>query len=336
MYGTYDVSKGTVTITVDEKGDHHITQTTTDEAGNTIYATNKDGDTVKDLIDNDITLTGTTGSNAVTIDSGKEGNTAKVTLDNVSLSVSGYQTTDSPLTVRGKGKTELELNGSNRLNGNGTSAAGLRKEGTGNLTIKGDAADDALLTYNPDHTSNFGEGNAVVARLFHDGVLYKTVHNLTYVKDTTGCSLLHDWVKAPDGEYKAPTLDEEGYIDCICQIDGCGEKARLVLPKLTPDEPDAPAPVAPVTPVTPDAPAQDETPGTVPAEDITVIPADTADAAQGETAAVTPIGAQGTVQAAADALPQTGVNWFTAFASALSGFALMAAGLVLNRKKCKH
>ena len=41
MYGTYDVSKGTVTITVDEKVDHHITQTTTDEAGNTIYATNK-------------------------------------------------------------------------------------------------------------------------------------------------------------------------------------------------------------------------------------------------------------------------------------------------------
>lgn len=142
MYGTYDVSKGTVTITVDEKGDHHITQTTTDEAGNTIYATNKEGDTVKDLIDNDITLTGTTGSNTVTIDSGKEGNTAKVTLDNVSLSVSDYQTTDSPLTVRGEGKTELELNGSNRLNGNGTSAAGLRKEGTGNLTIKDDVNDN--------------------------------------------------------------------------------------------------------------------------------------------------------------------------------------------------
>ena len=125
-----------------KKGDHHITQTTTDEAGNTIYATNKEGDTVKDLIDNDITLTGTTGSNTVTIDSGKEGNTAKVTLDNVSLSVSDYQTTDSPLTVRGEGKTELELNGSNRLNGNGTSAAGLRKEGTGNLTIKDDVNDN--------------------------------------------------------------------------------------------------------------------------------------------------------------------------------------------------
>lgn len=71
--------------------------------------------------------------------------------------------------------------------------------------------------------------------------------------------------------------------------------------------------------------------------DTTVTPADVADTAQDETAAVTPAGAQSTVQAdTASTLPQTGVNWLAALASALSGVALLTAGLFLNRKESKH
>ena len=66
-------------------------------------------------------------------------------------------------------------------------------------------------------------------------------------------------------------------------------------------------------------------------------PADVADTAQDETAAVTPAGAQSTVQAdTASTLPQTGVNWLAALASALSGVAMLTAGLFLNRKESKH
>lgn len=73
------------------------------------------------------------------------------------------------------------------------------------------------------------------------------------------------------------------------------------------------------------------------AVDTTVTPADVADTAQDETAAVTPAGAQSTVQAdTASTLPQTGVNWLAALASALSGVALLTAGLFLNRKESKH
>lgn len=47
---------------------------------------------------------------------------------------------------------------------------------------------------------------------------------------------LHDWQLNPEGEYKEPTLEEDGYADCICSIDKCGQTKRVVLPKLTPEE----------------------------------------------------------------------------------------------------
>lgn len=177
---------------------------------------------------------------------------------------------------------------------------------------------------------------------------YNTVHNGKYVGMEDNNQDLHQeddahiWGRSQIIKYATP--DEQGTIRHYCSVDGCkgyyDEPYDYVEP--SPDESTPVTPVTPVTPETPDTPAQDETPDstpadTTPAEDITVTPADTADTAQDETAAVTPAGAQSTVQAdTASTLPQTGVNWLAALVSALSGVALMAAGLFLNRKESKH
>ena len=192
------------------------------------------------------------------------------------------------------------------------------------------------------------------------GTLTKVVHNRKYMEEHPEEIVdinklkdedLHDWQLNPDGEYKEPTLEEDGYADCICGIDKCGQTKRVVLPKLTPEpsEPDVPGDNTPNTPnkpdtpkqpdgttpapVTPDAPVQDAVPDTAPAD--TLAADTTADAA------VVPADAQNMVQdakpeaaapAAAAVLPQTGANWLAVVGSALSGLFLLAAGFVLDRK----
>ena len=187
------------------------------------------------------------------------------------------------------------------------------------------------------------------------GTLTKVVHNRKYMEehpeeivDITKLKDddLHDWQPDPEGEYKEPTLEEDGYVDCICSIDKCGQTKRVKLPKLTPEpsEPDTPStPETPDTPdtpnkpdtpkqpdgttpapVTPDAPAQDGTaPADTPAADTTATVQNVAQNAEPEAAAA---------PAAAAALPQTGANWLAVAGSALSGLFLLAAGFVLDRK----
>lgn len=235
--------------------------------------------------------------------------------------------------------------------------------------------------YNEDGSSNLGEKNSVVINYYKNasvtneplqlpetldryagfsyghygqhctiagGTLTKVVHNRKYMEENPNIDTsklkdedLHDWKLNPDGEYKEPTLEEDGYADYICSIDKCGQTKRVPLPKLTPEpsEPDTPStpetpdtpdtpnkPSTPSTPVTPDAPVQDAVPDTAPAD-----------------AAVTPAAAQNAVQDAkpeaaataavsAAALPQTGANWLAVAGSALSGLFLLAAGFVLDRK----
>ena len=171
---------------------------------------------------------------------------------------------------------------------------------------------------------------------------YNTVHNGKYVGMEDNNQDLHQeddahiWGSTEIIRQATPT--EQGILRHHYAVDGCkgyyDEPYDYVEPS-----PDEPTPVTPATPVTPDE-TPDSTPAddtTTPAEDITVTPADVADTAQDETAAVTPAGAQSTVQAdTASTLPQTGVNWLAALASALSGVALLTAGLFLNRKESKH
>ena len=247
---------------------------------------------------------------------------------------------------------------------------------------KGNGTAD-IIGYDADGVSPFGEDHSVVVRMYkkgsltlkdydqnthryksidyNHGELYQTVHNRKYMEENPNIDTsdlkdedLHDWRLNPDGKYKEPTLEEDGWADYICSIDKCGQIKHVVLPKLTPEpsepdvlgdntpntpnKPDAPKQpdgTAPA-PVTPDAPAQD---GTAPAD--TLAADTTADAAAVPAdAAVAPAAAQNVVQDAkpeaaavsAAALPQTGANWLAVVGSALSGLFLLAAGFVLDRK----
>lgn len=173
------------------------------------------------------------------------------------------------------------------------------------------------------------------------GTLYKAIHNKKYIEETyNNPNDDHEWGNPQVIKEAAPGV--QGIIRYTCVVDGCGATHDVPYDYVEPEEPDNNDPTTPDTPDTPSTPevTPDSTPAddtTTPAEDITVTPADVADTAQDETAAVTPAGAQSTVQAdTASTLPQTGVNWLAALASALSGVALLTAGLFLNRKESKH
>ena len=164
------------------------------------------------------------------------------------------------------------------------------------------------------------------------GTLYKAIHNKKYIEETyNNPNDDHEWGNPQVIKEAAPGV--QGIIRYTCVVDGCGATHDVPYDYVEPEEPDN---NDPTTPDTPDVPGtSDSTPGT-PAQGT---PADTAaadavpGAATAEEVSVTPSGAQ-TVTAAA--LPQTGVNWLAALASALSGVALLTAGLFLNRKESKH
>lgn len=248
---------------------------------------------------------------------------------------------------------------------------------------KGNGTTD-IIGYDEDGKSPFGEDGSVIVRMYNHGsytmghgsfgeyegdltgynlgTLYQTVHNRKYMEKNPDIDTsklkdgdLHDWELKPEGEYKEPTLEEDGYADCICGIDKCGQTKRVVLPKLTPEpsepdttDPDVPGDNTPNTPNKPDTPKQPDgtTPAPVtpdaPVQDSTA-PADTLAADTTADAAVAPAAAQNMVQDAkpevaataavsAAVLPQTGANWLAVVGSALSGLFLLAAGFVLDRK----
>ena len=242
---------------------------------------------------------------------------------------------------------------------------------------KGNGTTD-IIGYDEDGKSPFGEDGSVIVRMYNHGsytmghgsfgeyegdltgynlgTLYQTVHNRKYMEENPNIDTtklkdedLHDWQLNPEGEYKKPTLEEDGYADYICSIDKCGQIKHVVLPKLTPEpsEPDVPGDNTPNTPNKPDTPKQPDgtTPAPVtpdaPVQDVTA-PADTLAADTTADAAVAPAAAQNVVQdakpeaaaaaAAAAVLPQTGANWLAVVGTALSGMFLLAAGFVLDRK----
>lgn len=233
-----------------------------------------------------------------------------------------------------------------------------------NGTVKKENLKEKLLKEKldlPDTLDYYASGTNQ-RRYHHEitgGTLTKVVHNRKYMEEHPEEIVdinklkdedLHDWKLDPDGEYKEPTLEEDGYADCICGIDKCGQTKRVPLPKLTPEpsEPDVPGDNTPDTPNKPDTPKQPEgtTPAPVtpdaPVQDVTA-PADTPAADTTADAAVVPADAQNMVQdakpeaataapAAAAVLPQTGANWLAVVGTALSGLFLLAAGFVLDRK----
>ena len=146
---------------------------------------------------------------------------------------------------------------------------------TGNTTVNASCTEDMesaiskgngtadIIVYDADGVSPFGEDHSVVVRMYkkgsitlsdydqnthrynsidyNPGELYQTVHNRKYMDENLGTSNLkdddlHDWQLNPEGEYKEPTLEKDGYADYVCRIDKCGQTKRVVLPKLTPEE----------------------------------------------------------------------------------------------------
>ena len=193
-----------------------------------------------------------------------------------------------------------------------------------NGTVKKENLKEKLLKEKldlPDTLDYYASGTNQ-RRYHHEitgGTLTKVVHNRKYMEENPNIDTsklkdedLHDWKLV--GEVVQPTLEKDGYVDCICGIDKCGQTKRVVLPKLTPEpsEPDTPS-----TPETPDTPAADTT------ADTAAVPADAQN--------VTP-NAKPEAAAAAAVLPQTGANWLAVVGSALSGLFLLAAGFVLDRK----
>ena len=122
-------------------------------------------------------------------------------------------------------------------------------------------------------------------------------NNVTNLKDYTADGLLI--VENEDGSFTIRVMDENATLAL--------KAAHAAFPKPEPDEPEEPTqPETPAQPETPQQPAAPEEP---------------ASPAQPEESAQTPA----EVSPAAT-LPKTGVNWVTALAMALSGFALTAAG----------
>ena len=182
--------------------------------------------------------------------------------------------------------------------------------------------------------------------------LYNTVHNGKYVgmadnnADDHLVTDAHIWGSTE--VIKSATPAEKGILRHHCAVEGCKGYYDEEFDYVEPDDP------TPVTPVKPDPKPGPDQPGETPETPNldTTAPGGTADVvetpAAGGSAEVTPAGAvtgTGKAEAAAPAqstkapaqnaaaLPQTGVNWLAALGSALSGFALMAVGFFLNRKR---
>lgn len=131
---TYDLNKGSVTVETKDNGNTYVTQANTE--------------TTDHLDDTGVTITsnGDPTSNTITVETADK-QTTNVTLENVHIETksSWNDSGSAPIEIKGKGDTNLELNGNNTvLSGNSEHAAIEKadKYGTGTLTIKDDVNND--------------------------------------------------------------------------------------------------------------------------------------------------------------------------------------------------
>ena len=129
----YDLNTGSVTVETKDNGITYVTQKNTD-------INNHPDDTGVT-----ITSDGRQTSNTITVETAKD-QTTNVTLKDVFINREGASDSDAKaaLTVKGDGKTNIELNGNNTLSSTGAHA-GLEKtdaECSGTLTITDDKNDD--------------------------------------------------------------------------------------------------------------------------------------------------------------------------------------------------
>ena len=179
---TYDLNKGSVTVETRDNGCTYVTQTDT-KTGD--FAQNSKGDTLDGYKDTDpkgvtITSGGTPTSNTITVETADK-QTTNVTLENVHIeqpdSHWSGNTDPAPIEIKGKGDTNLELNGDNIVLSGNSKHAGIEKadvNGTGTLTIKDDVNDDGKLL-----AGGYGSGAGIGGGSYHDGKSYDNTSNIT-------------------------------------------------------------------------------------------------------------------------------------------------------------
>ena len=146
--GTYHIEEGDIVISAGT------------EAG-----TNKVAQTGKETVDNDkdTIITGTSNQNTVTIDAKDEDDKVEVTLKDVNIDASSRG--EAAVSVTGKGDTNIELDGDNKLQ-SGSGHAGLEHNKTdtsGELTIQDNDKNGSL-------TATAGAGSAGIGGSYgHDG-----------------------------------------------------------------------------------------------------------------------------------------------------------------------
>ena len=165
---TYDLNTGSVTVETKDNGTTYVTQENTD---------------IKvrpDTTGVTITSYGHQTSNTITVETADK-QTTNVTLENVHIeqpdSHWSGNTDPAPIEIKGKGDTNLELNGDNIVLSGNSNHAGIEKadvNGTGTLTIKDDVNDDGKLL-----AGGYGSGAGIGGGSYHDGKSYDNTSNIT-------------------------------------------------------------------------------------------------------------------------------------------------------------
>ena len=152
---TYDLNTGSVTVETKDDGITYVTQKNTE-------INNHPDDTGVTITSN-----GTQTSNTITVETADK-QTTNVTLENVHIeSSSAWSSDPAPIEIKGKGDTNLELNGDNIvLSGNSEHAAIEKadKYGHGTLTIKDDVNDNGK----PKTGTKADTTGTLVAGGYHD------------------------------------------------------------------------------------------------------------------------------------------------------------------------
>ena len=134
---TYDLNTGSVTVETKDDGYTYVTQ-----------ENSKGSNGQPDTTGVTITSYGHQTSNTITVETAKD-QTTNVTLENVHIEASSIWSSDpAPIEIKGKGDTNLELNGDNIVLSGNSEHAGIEKAdkyGHGTLTIKDDVNDDGKL-----------------------------------------------------------------------------------------------------------------------------------------------------------------------------------------------
>ena len=162
----YNLNTGSVTVETKDDGITYVTQANTETTNH------------PDTTGVTITSNGEQTSNTITVETAKD-QTTNVTLENVHIETksSWNDSGSAPIEIKGKGDTNLELNGNNIVLSGNKNHAGIEKadvNGTGTLTIKDDVNDDGkLLAGGYEDSAGIGGGS------YHDGKSYGNTSNIT-------------------------------------------------------------------------------------------------------------------------------------------------------------